>query len=98
MGDERKIHLVIADMTFPITVQSEWDEEMYRKAAKQINNKLNTYRARFQKEGIERLMAMVAFDFSYKALSMENRNDTQPFKDKLNELTTELEKLFREEE
>lgn len=98
MGDERKIHLVIADMTFPITIQSEWDEEMYRKAAKQINNKLNTYRAHFQQEGLERLIAMVAFEFSYKALSMENKNDTQPFKDKLKELTTELEDLFREGE
>ncbi len=97
MDDKRKINLVIAEITLPMTVRSEWEEEMYRKAAKQINDKLNKYRTYFPEEGKERLLAMLAFDFSYKALSLENRNDTQPFKDKLKELTLELETLFSNE-
>ncbi len=98
MSDIRKINLVIADMTFPMTIHSEREEEMFRKAAKQINDKLNKYRIHFPKEGIEKLMAMVAFDFSYKALSLEDKNDTQSFKDKLKELTVELEEFFKKEE
>lgn len=98
MSDMRKINLVIADMTFPMTIHSEREEEMFRKAAKQINDKLNKYRIHFPKEGIEKLMAMIAFDFSYNALNLEDKNDTQPFKDKLNELTLELEQLFSKEE
>ena len=98
MSDIRKINLVIADMTFPMTINSECEDEMFRKAAKQINDKLNKYRIHFHKEGIEKLMAMVAFDFSYKSLSLEDKNDTQPFKDKLKELTSELEEFFRNEE
>lgn len=94
----RKINLVIADMTFPMTIHSEREEEIFRKAAKQINDKLNKYRIHFPKEGIEKLMAMIAVDFSYKALNLEDKNDTQPFKDKLNKLTLELDELFSEEE
>lgn len=97
MSNERMINLVIAEMTFPIKIQSEREEEMYRKAAKRINDKLNKYRVHFQEEGIEKLLAMVAFEFSYNALNLEDKNDTRPFKDKLKELTDELEKLFREE-
>lgn len=98
MGVERKINLVIADMTFQMTIHSEREEELSRKAAKQINDKLNKYRVHFPKEGMERIVAMVTLDFACKALTLEEKNDTQPFKDKLTALTRELEELFEKED
>ena len=37
------------------------------------------------------LLAMVAFQLSMHNLELEKRNDTNPFTDKIQELTTELE-------
>ena len=43
-------------------------------------------------------LRMVAFDFAFKVVNSEYRNDTQPYKDKLEQLTKEMEELFQKEE
>ena len=47
MDDVMKIHLLIDNERYPLTIRRE-DELLYRNAAKQIDNKLNKYRSRFQ--------------------------------------------------
>ena len=39
-----KIHLLIDNERYPMTIRRE-DEQLYRDAAKQIDNKLNKYRS-----------------------------------------------------
>ena len=46
MDDMMKIHLLIDNERYPMTIRRE-DEQLYRNAAKQIDNKLNKYRSRF---------------------------------------------------
>ena len=46
MDDVMKIHLLIDNERYPLTIRRE-DELLYRNAAKQIDNKLNKYRSRF---------------------------------------------------
>ena len=46
MDDMMKIHLLIDNERYPMTIRRE-DEQLYRDAAKQIDNKLNKYRSRF---------------------------------------------------
>ena len=43
MDDMMKIHLLIDNERYPMTIRRE-DEQLYRDAAKQIDNKLNKYR------------------------------------------------------
>ena len=73
-------------------------EELYRKAAKEINDKLNMYRERRPEGAMLDHLRMVAFDFAFKVVNSEYRNDTQPYKDKLEQLTKEMEELFQKEE
>ena len=44
MEDKMKIHLLIDKERYPLTIRRE-EEQLYRDAAKQIDNKLNKYRS-----------------------------------------------------
>lgn len=89
MNDKIKVNLQIADMNYPVWIERN-QEEMVRKAAKQLNLKLNRYREQYP--GVEPvlLLGMVAYHYSLETLKLEERNDTLPFAQKLNELTAEL--------
>jgi cell division protein ZapA len=93
MNDTIKINLNIADSYYPITIQRE-EEEMMRKAARQVNERLNLYREKYSTQPKDKLLAMVAYQFAQEKLMLEQRNDTQPFTDKIRELTDLLEKHF----
>ncbi|KAA6306293.1 hypothetical protein EZS27_042050, partial [termite gut metagenome] len=57
----------MASYTYPLTINSE-EEEVVREAAKQVNLKLNMYRDNFPTLPLERVITMVAYDFSLKNL------------------------------
>lgn len=81
---------------YPLTIARE-DEEMVRKAAKQVDILLNRYREKYSGLSQAKLMAMVAYQFSLEALQQKERNDTEPYTEKLKELTGLLEEHFRKE-
>lgn len=90
MNDKIKINLQIADSNYPLTIERK-DEEMIREAAKQVNNRLNAYRERYKNLSSEKIIAMVAYQFSYERLQLLERNDTGPYTAKIEELTELLE-------
>ncbi|MCK9161113.1 MAG: cell division protein ZapA [Bacteroidaceae bacterium] len=94
MDDKIKINLQMADSFFPLTINRE-DEEIIRKAAKQVNIMLNEYRKHYSKLSVEKLFAMTAFRFSLEVLQLEKHNDTLPYSTKIEELTDLLEDYFR---
>ncbi len=96
MDDKIKINLLIADSYFPATIDRA-DEEKAREAAKQVNMKLNTFRERYKNQPPEKLLALVAYQFSLEKLNLMERNDTQPYASKIEELTTLLEEYFKED-
>ncbi|MEG1837661.1 MAG: cell division protein ZapA [Bacteroidaceae bacterium] len=96
MNDKIKINLQIADVTYPLFIKSD-DEELVRKAGKQINDKLNKYRAHFPNLEPEKFMAMVALDLSTENLRLEKKNDIEPFAESIKQLTEELEEYFKKE-
>ena len=91
MDEEFLINIVIAGKKYPLTIKRH-EEELARAAADQINSKILQYRQHFAVEvDTKDLLAMVAFQLSMHNLELEKRNDTNPFTDKIQELTTELE-------
>ena len=86
-----RLSIVIAGKKYPLTIKRH-EEELARAAADQINSKILQYRQHFAVEvDTKDLLAMVAFQLSMHNLELEKRNDTNPFTDKIQELTTELE-------
>lgn len=96
MDDKIRIKLMIADTYYPLTIRRD-EEELVRKAAKQVNDKLNKYRAHFPSLEPEKFLAMVALELSTDNLRLENKNDTDSFTEKIKILTEELETYFRKE-
>lgn len=98
MIDEKmmKIQLQIDCQRYPLNIRRE-DELLYREAAKLINDKLNTYRERWQEKSPNEYWAMVALDLAFANISMKDRNDTKPYLEKLEELTKELDSYICKE-
>ena len=87
----------MADTTLPLTINRN-EEEMVRKAAKQVDNLLNAYRDRYKSNITERTaLVMVAYQLSLCNLRNEARNDTDPYTTKIKELTDLLEDYISKE-
>ncbi|MDE5677338.1 cell division protein ZapA [Phocaeicola sp.] len=97
MDDMMKIHLLIDNERYPLNIRRE-DEQLYRDAAKQINNKLNKYRSEWPNLSPARHWAMVSLELAFENISIKDRNDTVPYLEKLQELTEELEKQISNKE
>ena len=93
MDDVMKIHLLIDNERYPLTIRRE-DELLYRNAAKQIDNKLHTYRSRFPDFSPTRHWAMAALELAFENISMKDKNNTEPYQEKLKELTKEIEQYL----
>ena len=88
--------LQIADSNYPLTINRQ-EEEMVREAAKQVNIRLNAYREYYKNLEPEKIIAMVAYQFSLEKLQLMQRNDTTPYTEKVKELTELLEDYFQKE-
>ena len=96
MNDKIKINLQIADSNYPLTINRQ-EEEMVREAAKQVNIRLNAYREYYKNLEPEKIIAMVAYQFSLEKPQLMQRNDTTPYTEKVKELTELLEDYFQKE-
>ncbi|MTI19864.1 cell division protein ZapA [Fulvivirga sp. RKSG066] len=85
--DELSIKIKIADREYPMKVKPE-DEERVRRAGKNINERIRSYRERFGIDDKQDLLAMVAFDCLVdKMETEENKGDLdESVLDKINQL------------
>jgi cell division protein ZapA len=96
-NNEIKINLQIADTNYPLTIKRE-EEEMVREAAKQVNKWVNAYRKHYPEvQEPQKIITMVAYQFSMEKLKLMQRNDTAPYAEKIKELTTLLDEYLNEE-
>lgn len=68
------------------------DEEIARKAAAQVTEMVNKLMQNYRVESKERLLAMTAYLFALEKLKLEQRNDTRPYEEKIEELARLLDK------
>lgn len=92
MADEElmKINLLIDRQKYPLKIRRE-DEQLYRDAAKLIDKTLNKYRSRMPDLEANNYWAMAALELAYVCTSLNGKNDTKPFQEKIEELTKELD-------
>ena len=97
MNDKIKINLQLADANYPLTIERT-EEEIVREAAKQVNIRLNAYRTHYPNLNLEKVISMVAYEFSLETLRLKQRNDTEPYTEKIKELKGVLEDYFKNNE
>ena len=87
------IHLLIGKQLYPITVLRE-QEEMFRKAAKLINETLRRYEQTYPNQGYEKYTSVALLDFAVRVQQLEQQKDDTPYADTLARLSDEITKLL----
>ena len=95
MNDQIKINLQMAGFTYPATIDRK-DEEIVREAAKQVNIRFNRNQLEHPEMSPEKVMAITAFELSLQMQDQKERNDTEPYTNKIKELTEVLDAHFKE--
>lgn len=93
--DKLHIRLHVYDTDLNITIQRD-EEVYYRNAAKLITDTVNTYASLFKGKRTDKdilYMALIHIALRYEKES--NRNDTAPYSDILNKLTSEIEDALK---
>ena len=98
MEDTFTINLYIADKHYPLRIKRS-EEELVRKAAKLINDKITLYRGHFKVEDsdleLKDLLAMAACQIAIQALKAEERSDSSPMTESITKLNKELEDFLQ---
>lgn len=74
------------------------EEEAYRSAGKKIDNKMNQYRVKYGDSSDlipQDFMAMTALQILVENFSLEDKNYTQPYEDKISSLIAELDQYLK---
>ncbi|MCD7850661.1 MAG: cell division protein ZapA [Parabacteroides sp.] len=95
MDDKFLIHVEIAGKSYGIRIDRSEEREA-RKAVKQIRMKMDQYRKKYSEVDVKDLLAMVAFQLSVENVKLEEKNDTSPFTERIQELTDELESYLKD--
>lgn len=92
---EWSITLPIAGYNFGVKIDPA-NEEIVRKAAKEVNLRFGSVMKQWSHESKEKCLARIAYEYALKCVRYENKNDTEPYTEKIKELTEMLEAYFRE--
>ena len=95
MDDKFLIHLEIAEKSYGLRINRS-EEQVAREAVRQIRMKMDQYRKKYSEVDVKDLLAMVTFQLSVENLILEDKNDTSPFTEKIQELTDELESYLKD--
>jgi cell division protein ZapA (FtsZ GTPase activity inhibitor) len=87
------ISIHIAGRAYKLTVDSEAEEEMVRKAAAHINEKVKVYSENFSFKDHQDLLAMVCLEIASKSISNQRLDGKQ--KDTLIESLEEINNLLQ---
>ena len=92
--DKFVIQLMIGKQVFPISIRRD-QEEVFRKAAKQINEKLARYQTAYPNQGYENYVAVALLDFAVNGLQLAQLNATEPYRQAIATLTAEVEEALK---
>ena len=95
MDDKFLILVEIAGKSYGIRINRS-EEQVAREAVRQIRKKMDQYRKKYSDVDVKDLLAMVTFQLSVENLKLEDKNDTSPFTEKIQELTNELESYLKD--
>ncbi len=93
--EKLQIRLHVYDTDFPVNVKPE-EEPLYRDAARLITNTVSSYASYFK--GIKsdkELLYMALIDIALRYEREAQRNDTRPYDDILDKLTSEIEDALK---
>ena len=91
---QQKIHVKIGNFRFPLNVSSEQEEEIFRKAEKQVNKYIAEYRKNYQNKLYEEIITLSALRLATVIIKMEMHQDIHPLAIQIETLDKELKELL----
>jgi cell division protein ZapA len=93
MDEKLKIKVTIGDRVYPLTINSEGEEEGVRKAVKKINDLIKRFEENYEVRDKQDVLAMCALQFAslQEVKSVYNSQDTEEIEHKLNEMNSILD-------
>lgn len=95
--DKLVIQLLIGKQVYPITVRRD-QEEVYRKAARLINEKLGRYEQSYPNLSYEKYTSVALLDFAVQVIQTQKQKDQSPYEDVVKRLTEEIAQLLANKE
>ncbi len=92
-SDKLVIQLLIGKQVYPITVKRD-QEEIYRRAARMINDKLGRYEQSYPHLGYERYTSVALLDFAVQVIQLQNQKDEAPYETTVDWLSEEISQLL----
>ena len=93
--DKLLIRLHVYDTDLSVRIPRE-DEEYYRKSAKRIDDIVNSYTKIFKgRKSDKEILYMALIDVALRYEKESDRNDTKPYDDILEKLTSEIEDALK---
>lgn len=94
-NEKIQIKLHVYDTNFPVNIHPD-DEPLYRNAAKLITDTVGNYFTHFQGLKSEKeILFMALIEIALRYQKATQNNDTQPYDDILDKLTTEIEQALK---
>ena len=83
--EKLKIKVTIGDRVYPLTINSEGEEEGVRKAVKKINDLIKKFEENYEVRDKQDVLAMCALQFAslQEVKTIYNEHDGEKIKDKL---------------
>ena len=95
MDDKLSIRINIGDKYYPLRIERS-EEEIIRKAAKTINDKLTQYRGKYSERDMVDLLAMTALQYTKKYIENEVNNDLSIFNEEIKQINTDIEEYINQ--
>lgn len=96
MDEKLSINVKVVDRQYPLKIDRK-DEEVIRKAAVLINEKVALYKQRYTEKDTQDFLAMAALQFVIKNVELELKSDDTDLMDQLSELNDELVAVLKKE-
>ena len=94
MDDKLSIKVNVAERYYPLRIERE-NEEMVRRAARMINEKVLQYKQKYIDKDTQDFIAMAALQFVIKLIESENKADASPLEESLREMNNELDSFIK---
>ena len=93
MDEKLSIRINIGEKYYPLRIERE-EEEIIRKAAKAINDKLNQYKGKYSERDMVDLLAMTALQYTKKYYEKLADTDTDQINAEIKQINTDLEEYI----
>ena len=93
-NEKFNITITVAGEKFPLHIRRT-EEELYRRAAKMIDEKLNFYRSKYGEGIADKQLKMVALNIALNLVKTENTQDATPIFERLERLDQEVQQLLK---